>query len=91
MLALDQIGTMLSPCSPRITACSCVAGAAEPHRQQAPEPERVEQRAEAHDAAGRQRQLLLGEVGEDVDRIAHHQHRRVGLAFRGPGSSRGSS
>ena len=27
-LALLQTGTMLSPCSPRISACSCVAGAA---------------------------------------------------------------
>ena len=48
------------------------------HRQQAAEAERVEQRAQADHAALGQREFLVGEVGEDVDRIGDDEHDRVG-------------
>ena len=47
IVALDQIGTMLSPCSPRIRAETCVGGALELLGDQAAEADRVELRAQA--------------------------------------------
>ena len=46
-MALDQIGTMLSPCSPRIRAVTCVGAALQLLGDQAAEADRVELRAEA--------------------------------------------
>ena len=50
----------------------------EPHRQQAAEAERIEERSEANHTAGGQGEFLLGKVGEDVDRVTHHEYGRVG-------------
>ena len=50
----------------------------EPHRQQAAEAERIEERSQADHPAGGQGEFLLGEVGEDVDRVTHHEYGRVG-------------
>ena len=57
-VALDQIGTMLSPCSPRIRAETCVGGGDEPLGDQRAEADRVELRAQADHAARRQIELL---------------------------------
>ena len=52
--------------------------ALEIHGQQAPESERVEERSQADHPSLWQAQLPVGQEGENVDRIAHHQHDRVG-------------
>ena len=44
---IDQIGTMLSPCSPRITAVTCVGAALSVVGDQAAKADRVELRSQA--------------------------------------------
>ena len=69
-MALDQIGTMLSPCSPRISACTCDGRHLQTLGQVAAEAGRVELRAQAEDALPRQTAALHRQVRQHVHRVA---------------------
>ena len=51
----------------------------QPLGDQRAEADRVQQRSQAEHAAGRQLQLLRGEIRQHVDRVRHDQHDRFGL------------
>src|SRR3954469_15510391 len=78
-VALDQIGTMLSPCSPRIRAFTCFAGRRRRRAirlreraagTQAAKASRVELCPQADDALPRQADALDREISQHVDRVA---------------------
>ena len=67
-VALDQIGTMLSPCSPRISAGPASAGTCRRRGQIAAEAGRVELRAQADNALPRQTGALHRQIGQHIHR-----------------------
>ena len=77
--AADQIGTMLSPCSPRIRAVTCVGGSSSFSAI------RLRNRAVSSwvprpiTCVGGQVELANGQIGQDIDRIGDDQHDRVAL------------
>ena len=82
-VALDQIGTMLSPCSPRISALIWLGGKAGFQRDQRAEAGGVELRAQA-DRFGRVvLEIIDRQPGEDVHRIGHDEDDRIFLQARG--------
>ncbi len=70
MVALDQIGTMLSPCSPRMRALTCVAGTCRRLARLLRKRVVSSTRAQADDALPRQARALHREIGQHIDRIA---------------------
>ena len=76
-VALDQIGTMLSPCSPRISAETCVGGAANCVGDQAAETDGIELRPQADDLRRRQVEPIGRQIRQNIDRVRDHKHDRV--------------
>ena len=80
--AVDQIGTMLSPCSPRISAVTCVGGSSSSSAI------RLRNRAVSscvpRPITWRRRQVELanGQIGQHVHRVGDDQHDRVALDAR---------
>ena len=70
MVALDQMGTMLSPCSPRISACTWVGGRLQPPGEVAAEAGRVQLRAQTDDPLPGQAAALHGKIRQHIDGVA---------------------